>query len=111
MDKKVRNNHKDSAGVEDPQGCNGRAAGSGQAGRQISCVWLRTNEQDQLDGGVGVGIWTDGRTTYAYVSGRRPSQHNDLFCHFWRAREVFTSEWCVHGWVGGGGSGRIRQEP
>ena len=52
MDKKVRNNHKDSAGVEDPQGCNGRAGGSGQAGRQISCVWLRTNEQDQLDGGA-----------------------------------------------------------
>ena len=51
MDKKVRNNHKDSAGVEDPQGCSGRAAAAGrQAGRQISCVWLRTNEQDQLDG-------------------------------------------------------------
>ena len=47
-----------------------------------------------------------GRGARTYVSGRRPSQHNDLFCHFWRAREVFTSEWCVHG----AGGRRIRQE-
>ena len=38
MDKKVRNNHKDSAGVEDPQGC------SGQAGRAANIVRVVADE-------------------------------------------------------------------
>ena len=44
MDKKVRNNHKDSAGVEDPQGCYGRAGCSGQAGRAANIVRVVADE-------------------------------------------------------------------